>query len=69
MNGRSLEQAVLQDRLESIIDRMQYLQRAIRTSGQPVTMGEVAELQKLGREYADIMELLAEGAGGDTDIA
>ena len=69
MNGRSLEQAVLQDRLESIIDRMQYLQRAIRTSGQPVTMGEVAELQKLGREYADIMELLAAGAGGGSDIA
>jgi len=69
MNGRSLEQAVLQDRLESIIDRMQYIQRAIRTSGQPVTMGEVAELQNLGREYADIMELLAEGAGSDTDFA
>ena len=68
MSIRSLEQAVLQDRLESIIDRMQYIQRAIRTSGQPVTMGEIAELRKLGREYADIMELLADETGG-TDIA
>jgi hypothetical protein len=68
MTSRSLEQAVLQDRLESIIDRMQYIQRAIRTSGQPVSMGEIAELKKLGREYTDIMELLSEEAGG-TDIA
>jgi hypothetical protein len=68
MTGRTLEQAVLQDRLESIIDRMQYIQRAIRTSGQPAGMGEIAELKKLGNEYAEILELLAEGAG-DTDIA
>jgi hypothetical protein len=68
MSVRSLEQAVLQDRLESIIDRMQFIQRAIRTSGQPVSAGELAELRKLGREYTDIMELLADETGG-TDIA
>jgi hypothetical protein len=68
MNGRSLEQAVLQDRLASIIDRMQYIQRAIRTSGQPVSAGEILELKKLGSEYADILELLADGAGG-SDVA
>jgi hypothetical protein len=64
MNSRSLEHAVLQDRLASIIDRMQYIQRAIRTSGQPASAGEILELKKLGSEYADILELLADGAGG-----
>ena len=68
MNSRSLEQAVLQDRLASIIDRMQYIQRAIRTSGQPASAGEIGELKKLGSEYADIVQLLADGAGG-SDLA
>ena len=68
MSDRTLEQAILHDRLESIIDRMQYIQRAIRSSGQPVTQGELAELQRLGREYGELMEQLAAGAGG-TDIA
>ena len=49
---------------------MQFIQRAIRTTGQPVSQGELAELRKLGREYADIMELLAGGAqDGGSDIA
>ena len=46
MTGGSLERAVLQDRLESLIERMQYIQRAIRSSGQPATSGELAELKK-----------------------
>ena len=68
MTGGVLERAVLQDRLESLIERMQYLQRAIRSSGQPATSGELAELKKLGIEYAEIIELLTEGSG-NTDIA
>jgi hypothetical protein len=68
MTGTSLEQAVLQDRLASIIDRMQYIQRAIRTSGQPASAVEILELKKLGSEYADILELLADGTGG-SDVA
>jgi hypothetical protein len=68
VTGGSLERAVLQDRLESLIERMQYIQRAIRSSGQPATSGELAELKKLGIEYAEIVELLAEGSGY-SDIA
>jgi hypothetical protein len=68
VTGGSLERAVLQDRLESLIERMHYIQRAIRSSGQPATSGELAELKKLGIEYAELIELLAEGSG-DIDIA
>jgi hypothetical protein len=53
----------LQARLESIIDRMQSIQRALKASGQPPGMGELSELKKLGREYARIIEQLANEPG------
>jgi hypothetical protein len=53
----------LQVRLESIIDRMQSIQRALKASGQPASMGELSELKKLGREYARIIEQLANEPG------
>lgn len=59
------QQDELQDRLAAIIERMQHIQRAIRSSGQPAAMGELAELQKLGREYAHIIDWLANGPDGD----
>ena len=55
------EQAVLQDRLASIIDRMQYIQRAIRTSGQPASAGEILELKKLGENIAIKVPLTWDG--------
>jgi len=49
----------LQARLEAVIGRMQKIQRAIRASGQPASMRELTQLQELGREYARIVERLA----------
>jgi hypothetical protein len=54
-----------QDRLAAIIERMQHIQRAIRSSGQPASMGELAELQQLGREYALVIDRLANGPGSN----
>ncbi|MGD2137570.1 MAG: hypothetical protein PVJ66_04685 [Gammaproteobacteria bacterium] len=48
-----------QARLEAIIERMQKIQRAIRASGQPASMRELAELRDLGEEYARVIERLA----------
>jgi hypothetical protein len=53
-----------QDRLEEIIARMQKLQRSIKASGQPASMRELAELKDLGREYALIIEQIANSHGG-----
>ncbi|UCC55985.1 MAG: hypothetical protein JSU75_11695 [Gammaproteobacteria bacterium] len=53
----------LETRLESIIARMQSIQRAIKASGQPPSMGELSELKKLGSEYARIIEQLANKPG------
>lgn len=44
--------------LERVIDRMQALQRAIRTAGQPASFLQLEELRELGREYARIVERL-----------
>ena len=58
----------LQARLEAIIGRMQKIQRAIRASGQPASMRELMVLQDLGREYARIVERLA-NPGSDSGLA
>ena len=55
----------LQERLAVIIERMQRIQSGIRVSGQPATMGELTELQQLGREYAHVIERLADGPAGN----
>jgi hypothetical protein len=56
-------QKELESRLESIIARMQSIQRAVKASGQPPSMGELSELKKLGGEYARIIEQLANEQG------
>jgi hypothetical protein len=48
-----------QQDLERVIARMQKIQRAIRASRQPPSMMELEELKSLGREYARIVERLA----------
>jgi len=67
MTGYRL-QGDLQERLAAIIERMQRIQRAIRSSGQPASMRELSELQTLGREYARIVDQLANGPG-DNEVA
>lgn len=53
-----------QQQLEEVIARMQAIQRAIRSSGQPPSMFELQELKDLGAEYARIIDSL-ESAPGD----
>jgi len=52
-----------QERLERVIARMQAIQRAIKSSGQPASMFELQELKDLGREYARVIDDLAELPG------
>ena len=47
-----------QQRLEKVIARMQEIQRAIKSSGQPASMFELQELKDLGVEYARIIDSL-----------
>jgi len=47
-----------QQRLEKVIARMQAIQRAIKSSGQPASMFELQELKDLGVEYARIIDSL-----------
>jgi hypothetical protein len=54
--------------LGRIIGRMQQIQRAIRTSRQPASMLELEELKALGREYARIIDRLANDPD-DTGLA
>jgi hypothetical protein len=49
-----------QTRLEEIIRRMQKIQRSIKASRQPASRLELMELKDLGREYARIIEQLAD---------
>jgi hypothetical protein len=53
----------LQVRLEQVIRRMQKIQQSIRASRQPASRRELMELGDLGREYARIIEQLAELPG------
>ena len=47
------------EQLERVITRMQVIQRAIGASGQPASMFELQELKDLGREYARLVDELA----------
>ena len=47
------------EQLERGIARMQVIQRAIGASGQPASMFELQELKDLGREYARLVDELA----------
>lgn len=46
--------------LEQVIARMQAIQRAIKSSGQPASRFELQELKDLGRQYARIIDDLAD---------
>jgi hypothetical protein len=54
-----------QQRLETVIKRMQKIQRAIKASRQPASMLELTELKELGNEYARIIERLANDRGSE----
>jgi hypothetical protein len=47
-----------QQQLEKVIARMQTIQRAIKSSGQPASRFELQELKDLGAKYAQIIESL-----------
>jgi hypothetical protein len=47
-----------QEQLEKVIARMQAIQRAIKSSGQPASMFELQELKDLGGQYARIIDSL-----------
>jgi hypothetical protein len=52
-----------QQHLEKVIARMQTIQRAIKSSGQPASRFELQELKDLGAEYANIVASLADASG------
>ena len=56
----------IQEQLERVITRMQKIQRAIKSSGQPASMFELQELKDLGREYARLVDDMANNPGGSS---
>ena len=58
MNNRSDDDIKLLSRLDRIVNRMQDIQHAIKSSGSPPSLLEIGELKELGREYGDIIERL-----------
>jgi hypothetical protein len=48
----------LLSRLDQIVNRMQDIQRAIKSVGAPPSLLEIGELKQLGREYAAILDRL-----------
>ncbi len=58
MNAQADDDIELVSRLEKIVQRMQQIQRAIRSVGAPPSMLEIAELKELGVEYGEIVARL-----------
>ena len=58
MKNRPDDDIKLLSRLDRIVNRMQDIQRAIKSSGSPPSLLEIGELKELGREYGDIIERL-----------
>ena len=56
-------------KLEQVIDRMQAIQRGIKSSGQPASMFELQELKDLGLEYARLVEDLANKQEGPSQAS
>lgn len=56
-----------QQQLERTIARMQAIQRAIKASAQPPSMFELQALKDLGRDYARLVDALANISGDDTN--
>ncbi len=50
----------LKDKLDRIIAAMQKVQRRIAADAQPVSMHELGELEKLGKQYRKVVLALAE---------
>ena len=65
MGMRSSTASELQARLERVIRRMQKVQQSIQASRQPASRFELMELGDLGREYAHIIEQLADSQRAD----
>jgi hypothetical protein len=55
----------LRTRLGRIVRRMQRVQQSIQASRQPASRFELMELENLGRQYARIVEQLADLQGAD----
>jgi len=58
LSSRSNDELKLLYRLDRIVNRMQDIQRAIRSSSAPPSLLEIGELKELGLEYADIIDRL-----------
>ena len=56
-----------QQQLERTIARMQAIQRAIKASAQSPSMFELQALKDLGRDYARLVDALANISGDDTN--
>lgn len=48
----------LLERVERVVRRMQTIQREIHASRQPAAQYEIAELKRLGSEYAELLAQL-----------
>ena len=55
-------------RLKKIIRRMKKIQQDISADGQPVSSMQIAELERLGSEYSDIVTVLRTLAVEDEKI-
>ena len=58
MSSRPDDDITLLSRLDQIVNRMQDIQRAIKSVGAPPSLLEIGELKKLGLEYAEIVDRL-----------
>jgi hypothetical protein len=58
LNSHPDDDSNLLSRLDQILNRMQDIQRAIKSVGAPPSLLEIAELKELGLEYAEIVDRL-----------
>ena len=58
MSSNTDDDIQLLSRLDQIVNRMQDIQRAIKSVGAPPSLLEIAELKELGLEYGVIVERL-----------
>lgn len=68
MSTEEFSTTAAQQELERIILRMQTIQQAIKSSRQPASMLELEELKSLGREYARIIDRIAEPSGDSAHV-
>jgi hypothetical protein len=58
LNSHPDDDSNLLSRLDQILNRMQDIQRAIKSVAAPPSLLEIAELKELGLEYAEIVDRL-----------